>query len=124
VIGLLFIELLAGIIAGVSPSVVPILPASVPLGYYGVGGTWGSASEGTTAVRDAQLNLGYQAQHVYLVLGGRGTVRVLLNGVCSKTITVQGFPTLYTLLSQSRDATGHMTLPVSAGVSAYDFTFG
>jgi cytochrome c biogenesis protein CcdA/thiol-disulfide isomerase/thioredoxin len=100
------------------------MPASVPLGYYGLGGTWHSASEDITAARDAQLTLGYQAQHIYLVLGGSGTVRVLLNGVYSRTVTVGGSPTLYTLLSQSRDASGHVTLQVSAGVSAYDFTFG
>jgi hypothetical protein len=101
-----------------------VTPSSVPLDYYALGGTWHSASEDITAVRNARLTLAYQAKHIYLVLGGHGTVRVLANGAYVKTFTVTGFPTLYTLLNQTVDATGVVTLKVSAGVSAYDFTFG
>jgi hypothetical protein len=100
------------------------MPSSVTLGNYALGGTWRSASDDITSVANAQLTLGYHAEHVYLVLGGTGTVRILVNGVPTRTLRVTGFPTLYTLLNQHADATGQLTLDVSPGVSAYDFTFG
>ncbi|MBW4030702.1 MAG: redoxin domain-containing protein [Acidobacteria bacterium] len=100
------------------------MPATIPLGSYGLAGAWRSASESITAVRGARLTLGFQARHVYLVLGGRGTVRVRRNGAYVRTIEVRGFPTLYNLLDQAHDTAGHLTLDVAPGVAAYDFTFG
>ena len=100
------------------------LPSSVPLNYYGLGGSWRSSSQDITAVSDARLTLGFQARHVYLVLGGTGTVTVSRDGTPVRTIAVHGFPTLYTLLSQAKDSSGSLELSVTPGVSAYDFTFG
>ena len=99
-------------------------PRSVAIGRYALGGTWRSASDDITAVHDASVTLGFEARHVYLVMGGTGSVRELVNGVYSRTVTVRGFPTLYTLLDQSSDAGGHLRLEFSPGVSAFDFTFG
>jgi hypothetical protein len=59
---------------------------------------------------------------VYLVLGGKGTVRVI-DGDQQRTVEVDGSPTLYTLASHRPDER-LMNLRMSPGVSAYAFTFG
>jgi hypothetical protein len=64
------------------------------------------------------------ADDAYLVLGGTGTVQVSVNGRHIKTIDVSGVPDLYTLLSSTSYTSGLVTLQVSPGVQAYDFTFG
>ena len=99
-------------------------PASVPPGGYALSGTWTIGSEEATAGSDAKLELGFQADDIYLVLSGTGTVGVEVNGKLTKTVTVSGIPGLYTLLSSSSLQTGVMTLTMSPGVEAYDFTFG
>jgi hypothetical protein len=47
-----------------------------------------------------------------------------LNGKHVATVPVSGIPKLYTLLSGSVLQTGTLTLTMSPGVEAYDFTFG
>ena len=100
------------------------LPLSVANGRYALGGTWRSASDFITAVHRARLTIGFQARHVYLVMGGTGSVREYLDGVFLRRVNVRGFPTLYTLVNRASDASGQLTLDFSAGISAYDFTFG
>jgi Thioredoxin like C-terminal domain len=87
-------------------------------------GTWTENAEEATAGPDAEMELGFLAKDVYLVLGGQGTVGVSVNGHQTKTITVGGVPGLYTLYKASSTSTGTLTLNVSPGVQAYDFTFG
>jgi hypothetical protein len=99
------------------------LPATVPNDTFALGGTWTSKAEDLTAGQGAQLKLNFQAKDVYLVLGGTGTVNVAVNGRPTKTVSVKGVPALYTLVSgASQRAT--LTLTMSPGVQAYDFTFG
>jgi hypothetical protein len=76
-----------------------------------------------TAGANAQLQLNYQANDVYLVLGGTGTVKVDVNGR-TQSIQVGGVPKLYTLVSGQSDARATLTLTADPGVAAYDFTFG
>jgi cytochrome c biogenesis protein CcdA/thiol-disulfide isomerase/thioredoxin len=98
-------------------------PSSLPLDFFALAGTWTSGSEDLTARAKAQIELSFQADDVYLVLGGSGTLDVAVNGTHSKTITVSGIPRLYTLVhGDYRAAT--VTLNASPGVQAYDFTFG
>ena len=73
-------------------------PSSLPLGGLGLSGIWTDHAQEATAGTDAQMELGFQADDVYLVLGGRGTLAVSVNGVHTKTITVSGIPRLYTLV--------------------------
>jgi hypothetical protein len=61
---------------------------------------------------------------VYLVLGGRGTLSVSVNGHPGRTIDIEGVPRLYTLYQASSAASGRLLLHASPGVDAYDFTFG
>ncbi len=71
----------------------------------------------------ARLRLHFQAQVVHLVLGGEGSVDVLLDGQKQKTVQVDG-SRLYTLLELPRVRVAQLELRFSPGVSAYAFTFG
>ena len=73
---------------------------------------------------DARLRLSFIAQHVYLVLSGRGHLDVLVNGKKVRTIRVGGLSRLYTLLSYKTDRAGLLELRFTPGISAYAFTFG
>jgi cytochrome c biogenesis protein CcdA/thiol-disulfide isomerase/thioredoxin len=86
------------------------------------GGEWRVQGERIVAGRDARLRLRFFAQDVYLVLGGRGRVDVLVDGRHTRTVPVDSYR-LYTL------RTGPLTdalleLRVTPGVAAYAFTFG
>jgi hypothetical protein len=80
--------------------------------------------EAATAQAQASLSINFFATHVYLVMGGSGTVKETLNGKTLKTFTVSGVPRLYTLVNEKVPSTGLLRLDVSSGVQAYDFTFG
>ena len=98
-------------------------PSSLPPDDFALAGTWTSGSEDLTAGAAAQIELSFQADDVYLVLGGTGTLDVAVNGTHTKTVTVSGTPRLYTLVHGSyRTAT--LNLTATPGVQAYDFTFG
>jgi cytochrome c biogenesis protein CcdA/thiol-disulfide isomerase/thioredoxin len=71
----------------------------------------------------ARLRLHFQAQVVHLVLGGEGSVDVLLDGQKQDTVQVDG-SRLYTLLELPRVRVAQLELRFSPGVSAYAFTFG
>ncbi len=99
-------------------------PSTLPLGGLGLSGIWTDHAQEATAGTNAQIELGFQANDIYLVLGGRGTLAVSINGVHTKTITVSGIPRLYTLFRSGPSQTGVLLLKASPGVQAYDFTFG
>jgi len=99
-------------------------PASLPLGGFALAGTWTDGAEQATAGDDAQLELGFQADDVYLVLGGTGTLDVAVDGHQIQTIAIGGVPKLYTLFQASMLTTGTLLLHATPGVQAYDFTFG
>jgi cytochrome c biogenesis protein CcdA/thiol-disulfide isomerase/thioredoxin len=99
-------------------------PASLPLGALGLAGTWTDHAQEATAGTGAELELGFLAQDVYLVLGGTGTLDVSYDGHHTQTIDVGGTPRLYTLYQAGSTKTGTLLLHASPGVQAYDFTFG
>ena len=99
-------------------------PATLPPGYMGLSGTWTIHAEEATADGGAQLELSFLAKDVYLVMGGSGTVDVSINGHHAQTVAVSGIPRLYTLYQTGPTQLGHLQLSFSAGVQAYDFTFG
>ncbi|HEX4062589.1 MAG TPA: cytochrome c biogenesis protein CcdA, partial [Streptosporangiaceae bacterium] len=99
-------------------------PASLPLGAMGLSGTWTDHAQEATAGSGAQLELGFLAQDVYLVLGGSGTLDVSVNGHAVQTIHVSGVPRLYTLYRAGSEVRGKLLLRASPGVQAFDFTFG
>ena len=56
--------------------------------------------------------------------GASGTVQVSVNGKPTKTVTVGGEPKLYQLVGSGASEQALLSLAVSPGVQAYDFTFG
>src|SRR5580704_15891276 len=99
-------------------------PGSLPLGALGLAGIWTDHAEEVTAGAGAELELGFLAQDVYLVLSGTGTLDVSVNGHHTQTVDVGGTPRLYTLYQADSATTGTLLLHASPGVEAYDFTFG
>ncbi len=87
-------------------------------------GRWLVSGQRIVAGVDARLRLRFHARHVYLVLGGRGDVRVLVDGASVRTLHVAGTPRLYTVLDDSHVTDGLLELHVDPGVEAYSFTFG
>jgi len=99
-------------------------PSDIPPNDLAFGGTWTVHHEEATAGAGATLGLHFTADDVYLVLGGQGTVGVAYDGQHIADVTVAGIPKLYTLFSGNELQTGVLTLTVSPGLEAYDFTFG
>jgi cytochrome c biogenesis protein CcdA/thiol-disulfide isomerase/thioredoxin len=100
-------------------------PSTLQPYTFALSGTWTFAQQEATSGRTAELELNYLAQHVYLVMGGQGTVQLTPgDGTPPTTIDVHGVPRLYTLLNASQSSAGTMVLKLSPGVQVYDFTFG
>jgi thiol-disulfide isomerase/thioredoxin len=99
-------------------------PSSIPDNSLAFGGNWTVHSEEATAGPGATLALQFTADDVYLVMSGHGTVDVSYNGRHLTTVDVGGVPTLYTLFSATALQTGVLSLGLSPGIEAYDFTFG
>ncbi len=113
--------------------------ASTGLNTFALRGTWRETQQyATPTSTGAEIQAGFQAAHVYLVMTSAGNVarrvRVLLDGhpisgnaagsdVHGSTITVRG-QRLYSLVSLPSAQEHDLTLEVPPGVSAYDFTFG
>ena len=75
------------------------------------------------AGREATLRLHFHARNVFVVLGGRGRVRVLVDGRPTSTLAVTS-DRLYTAVSGSRTQDALLELRLTPGVEAYSFTFG
>ena len=98
-------------------------PNSLYSNAFSYDGTWRVSKDEITAIRDARLRLDFQARYVYLVLGGRGTVQVLIDGRRTKTVRVTA-EQLYTLRAASTASHGLLELRFTPGVKAFAFTFG
>jgi cytochrome c biogenesis protein CcdA/thiol-disulfide isomerase/thioredoxin len=97
--------------------------ASLPLDHVSLGGDWTAGDSYFTAGSDARIILHYDAKDVYLVLAGHGTVTVTGAGG-PETIPVSGTPNQHPLLTSASQHTGELTITLSAGLQAYDLTFG
>jgi cytochrome c biogenesis protein CcdA/thiol-disulfide isomerase/thioredoxin len=98
-------------------------PATLAPDHLAYGGQWRVEPEQIVAGEQAKLRLRFQAHDVYLVLGGKGSVSVLVDGRPEKTVRVDGYR-LYTLRSTKALAQGLLELRFTPGVQAYAFTFG
>jgi cytochrome c biogenesis protein CcdA/thiol-disulfide isomerase/thioredoxin len=87
-------------------------------------GSWRVGAEKITAGFGAQLRLHFRARNIYLVLGGKGTVEVLVDGKPARTVPVSGIARLHTLASFADVREGLLELRFSPGVEGYAFTFG
>ena len=90
---------------------------------FAYGGRWTVRVQRIVAGKDARLELRYYARKVYLVLGGHGTVQVLVDGKPHGVVQVTS-DRLYTLVDGSSIDDAVLELRFSPGVSAYAFTFG
>jgi cytochrome c biogenesis protein CcdA/thiol-disulfide isomerase/thioredoxin len=98
-------------------------PASLTQDSYAYAGTWNVEGERIVAGENARLRLNFTARTVHLVLTGRGTVTVELNGKPQRSVRIDG-DRLYTLVTQERAADGLVELSFTPGLAAYAFTFG
>ena len=99
-------------------------PSAIPLDGYAYDGQWLIGSESSTAGPGAMLTLEFQARDVYLVAGGTGTIQVSVAGRPTRTVLISGEPKLYQLVGSASAQQARLSLDVSPGVQAYDFTFG
>jgi cytochrome c biogenesis protein CcdA/thiol-disulfide isomerase/thioredoxin len=99
------------------------LPSDLPQNTLAYGGRWRVGGERIVALRNASLRLHFHAKDVYIVLGGHGTVRALVDGEPTRTLNVDE-QRLYTVRASSRTADATLELRFSPGIEAYSFTFG
>ena len=99
-------------------------PPQLAADSLALAGTWDVGAEKVTAGASARLELQFTAHDVYLVLGGTGTIGVSVDGGPTSTTAVSGIPRLYTLVHGTNLRTATLVLSASAGIDAYDFTFG
>jgi cytochrome c biogenesis protein CcdA/thiol-disulfide isomerase/thioredoxin len=86
-------------------------------------GRWRVEGERAIAEQSAALRLQYRARNVYLVLTGKGSVRVLVDGKPERTVRVTA-DRLYTLVERPKIDDHLLELHFSPGVAGYAFTFG
>ncbi|MFI9272079.1 cytochrome c biogenesis protein DipZ [Kitasatospora sp. NPDC052896] len=98
-------------------------PATVPDDQFALTGTWSVSAESLTAKANAGITLNYQADDIYLDVGGTGTITATVDGKTT-TYPVSGAPNIYTLLNRSTPERGSLQVTLSPGLSAYSFTFG
>ncbi|GAA1936944.1 cytochrome c biogenesis protein DipZ [Streptomyces durmitorensis] len=99
-------------------------PADIPLNSLSLDGTWTAGYEHFTAGEDARLAFTYRAKNVNLVMAGEGPVTVLVDGKVTKTVQVDGTPSLYSLVDGDTPDRAKLELRVAPGIQGYAFTFG
>jgi cytochrome c biogenesis protein CcdA/thiol-disulfide isomerase/thioredoxin len=87
-------------------------------------GGWKVEPARIVAGRDARLRLHYQANDIFLVLGGHGSVTALVDGRRVRVVQVAGAPRLYTIARFPKLSRGLLELRFSSGLQGYAFTFG
>jgi hypothetical protein len=90
---------------------------------FAYGGEWRVGGQQAVAGAGATLRLHFHAKDVYIVLGGRGTVRALVDGKLLRTLQVNA-QRLYTVRTSSQTADATLELRFTPGIQAYSFTFG
>jgi cytochrome c biogenesis protein CcdA/thiol-disulfide isomerase/thioredoxin len=96
---------------------------ALPDSAFALDGTWSVGKESLTAKQGASIKLAFSADDVYLDVGGTGTVTATLDGKTT-TYKVSGAPNIYTVVHGDNPRSGTLDLKLSAGLSAYSFTFG
>jgi cytochrome c biogenesis protein CcdA/thiol-disulfide isomerase/thioredoxin len=98
-------------------------PSDIGQDYFGLTGTWNVGEQDITSGANAGIKLNFDADDVYLDVGGTGTITATYNGKTT-TYNVSGAPDIYTVVGGSSVQTGTVTIKLSSGLSAYSFTFG
>ena len=100
-----------------------VFPAELARDGLSYGGSWTVDDERAVAGRAARIRLHFHARDVYVVLGGRGRVHVLVDGRPAGTFRVTS-DRLYTVVDGSSVRDALLELRFTPGVEAYSFTFG
>jgi cytochrome c biogenesis protein CcdA/thiol-disulfide isomerase/thioredoxin len=98
-------------------------PSGLDQDTFAYAGNWKVEGERIVAGDDARLRLRFLARTAYLVLGGHGTVQVLLDGKRTRSVRVDG-DRLYTLATFPRPTSKLLELRFTPGLAGYAFTFG
>lgn len=98
-------------------------PARLDDDLYALSGTWTISDESIMSDAGAGITLNYRASQVYLDVGGTGVLTITQDGR-TRTQPVSGPPDIYTVASDASPRRGLVTIGLSAGLSAYSFTFG
>jgi cytochrome c biogenesis protein CcdA/thiol-disulfide isomerase/thioredoxin len=100
-------------------------PSSVPDNEFALTGTWAVAGESLTSTKNAGIKLNFEANQVYLDVGGTGTITATVDGKTT-SYPVSGAPDIYTLVNTTtrQPQQDTLTVTLSPGLSAYSFTFG
>ena len=98
-------------------------PSDLILNYFGLTGTWDIGEQAITSGANAGIALHFDADDVYLDVGGTGTITASFDGKTT-TYHVSGAPNIYPVVSGDSVQNGTVTISLSAGLSAYSFTFG
>ncbi|MEU4172103.1 cytochrome c biogenesis protein CcdA [Streptomyces sp. NPDC026665] len=99
-------------------------PSVIPVNRLSLDGSWTAGYEYFTAGRNARLGLTYKARNVNLVLAGRGTATVLLDGKVIKRLDIAGTPTMHRLVDERTARQAHLEVRLDPGIQAYVLTFG
>jgi hypothetical protein len=102
---------------------VYVFPKTLADNGISYAGPWTIERERALPGKGARLRLHFSAKDVYVVLGGRGSVGVLVNGKKLRTLRVNA-DKLYTVVSSKRTQDALLELRFTPGVQAYSFTFG
>jgi cytochrome c biogenesis protein CcdA/thiol-disulfide isomerase/thioredoxin len=98
-------------------------PPDLPQNALALEGRWNLQTQNALAGAGARLRFHFHARDVYVVLGGKGTVQVLVGGRPLRTLRVDEYK-LYTAVSGPRTQDDVLELRFSPGVRGYSFTFG
>jgi cytochrome c biogenesis protein CcdA/thiol-disulfide isomerase/thioredoxin len=98
-------------------------PNELPRDDIAYAGQWTIGDERAVAGDAARLRLHFNARFVYIVLGGHGRLRALVDGRAVRDLRVDS-NRLYTVVSGSQPRDALLELRLSPGVEAYSFTFG
>ena len=96
---------------------------SLPQNDLSYDGHWRLLAQQAVAGTGARLRFHFHARKVYVVLGGKGSVQVLVDGRPVKTLDVTEYE-LYTAVAGQRTQDAVLELRFSRGVRGYSFTFG
>ncbi len=99
-------------------------PPTLPPNTFALQGPWALDYQGATADGDASnIKLNYHAKHVYMVVGGTGSVNVTRDGKTT-TVPVSGPPTSHEIATTAQVVGGTLDIGVSKGLQVFSFTYG
>jgi cytochrome c biogenesis protein CcdA/thiol-disulfide isomerase/thioredoxin len=97
---------------------------SLGLNDYAFKGSFAVAAQSITAEHgSASIKLHYEGSHVYLNVGGKGTLTVT-DSQGTRTIPISGVPNIRDVLKPGGYRNSTVTITMSKGLTAYSFTFG